>query len=135
VTLLWRFLRLALCGILLSGLLTACADNLGASEIARRYLDNVKDGNFSAAYDLLTADSQLKVSRSQFVDRMTRARQDAAISRTDVLRVQEPSIAGKRASVAYQLEITQQDGKKLTLYEAMVLLQGENGWRVIWPPQ
>lgn len=124
-----------LASLLLSLMLAACADNLSASEVARRYLNSVKEASFSTAYDLLTADSQLKVSRTQYVDRLNRARQDAGVNRTEIVRVQEPTIAGKRASVAYQLELTLQNGQKLSLYESMVLLQQDSGWRVVWPPQ
>ncbi len=116
-------------------LLTACADSLPPADVARRYLGNMRDASYSPAYDLLTADSQLKVSRSQYTDRLTRARQEAGITKTEIVRVLEPNIVGKRASVAYQLEVTLQNGQKLSLYESMVLLQQEVGWRVIWPPQ
>ena len=131
----WKIIRGLLASLLLTFLLTACADNLPAPDVARRYLSAVKDAAFSSAYDLLTADSQLKVSRSQYVDRLNRARQDAGILRTEIVRVSEPTIAGKRASVAYQLEVTLQNGQKLALYESMVLLQQDAGWRVVWPPQ
>lgn len=116
-------------------LLAACADSSPPAEVARRYLEQMRDASYQEAYDLLSADSQLKVSRSQYVDRLTRARQEAGISKTEVVKVLEPNIAGKRASVAYQLEVTLQNGQKLSLFEAMVLLQQDNGWRVVWPPQ
>ena len=121
---------------LLPVLLVACADNTGtASDVAHRYLDDMRTANFSDAYDLLSADSQLKISRSQYVDRLNRARQEAGITSNDVVRVEDPSVAGKRASVAYQLEVGLQNGQKLSLYESMILLQQDSGWRVIWPPQ
>ncbi len=115
--------------------LTACADNVAPSDVARRYLEAVQTANYSVAYDLISADSQLKISRSQFIDRLNRARQEAGLTKTELIRVQEPNVAGKRASVAYQLEITVQNGQKLSLFEAMVLLQQDAGWRVVWPPQ
>ncbi|HEX2911446.1 MAG TPA: NTF2-like N-terminal transpeptidase domain-containing protein [Chloroflexia bacterium] len=129
--------KLFLAGLLclLPLLLTACADNTPPGDVARHYLDDMNSSSFSAAYDLLTADSQLKVSRSQYEDRLKRARQDAGIVKSEVVQVKEPSIAGKRASVPYQLEVTLQNGQKLSLFESMVLLQQEGGWRVIWPPQ
>ncbi len=115
--------------------LTACADGLPPTDVARRYLGNMRDAAYSPAYDLLSADSQLKVSRSQYSDRLGRARQEAGIVKTEIVQVLEPSIVGKRASVPYQLEVTLQNGQKLTLFESMVLLQQDNGWRVLWPPQ
>ena len=54
---------------------------------------------------------------------------------TVVEGVQPPNIVGKRASVAYQVEVTTQDSRKLPLFESLVLLQQDNGWRVVWPPQ
>ncbi|NWJ45375.1 MAG: DUF4878 domain-containing protein [Chloroflexi bacterium] len=117
-------------------LLTACSDNLTPSEVSQHYLEAVRDGNYGNAYEVLTADSQLKISRSDFGDRLARAKQDTGIVRTEILKVNRDStIVGKRASVTYQLEITLQSGQKLSLFEAMVLLQQDNGWRVIWPPQ
>ena len=122
--------------LFLSLSLSACAsENLPPSDIARRYLENNANRTFSIGYDLLTSDSQLKISRSQYVDRLSRAYQDAGIFKTEIVRLLEPNIAGKRASVAYQLEVTLQNNEKLTLFESMILLQQENGWRVIWPPQ
>ncbi|MEI7554435.1 NTF2-like N-terminal transpeptidase domain-containing protein [Candidatus Chlorohelix sp.] len=116
--------------------LTGCSDNLTPSEVCQRYLETVREGNYSSAYELLTGDSQLKISRSDFGDRLARAKQDSGIIRTEILKVNRDStIVGKRASVTYQLEITLQSGQKLNLFEAMVLLQQDNGWRVIWPPQ
>ena len=128
-------LVMLVCSLVLLPLLMACADNLPPTDVGRHYLDAVNAANFSAAYDLLSADSQLKVSRSQFVDRLTRARQEAGISKAELIRVQEPSVAGHRASLAYQLEVTVQNGQKLSLFESMLLLQQDAGWRVIWPPQ
>lgn len=129
----FRLLALLIC-MLLPLVLTACADSVPPADIARRYLGYVRDNGFSQAYDLLTADSQLKVSRSQFVDRLNRAHQEAGIIKTDLVKVLDPNIVGKRASVAYQLEVTLQSGQKLSLYESMVLLQQDMGWRVVWPP-
>ena len=121
--------------IAFSLLLSACSDNVLPADIAQKYLELVRDNNFSQAYDLLSSDSQLKISRSAFADRMNRAKLDAAITRTDILKVnRDPVTVDKRASVTYQLEISLQSGQKLSLYEAMVLLQQENGWRVVWPP-
>jgi hypothetical protein len=121
--------------LLLPLLLVACADNVQPADIARHYLENIRDASYTSAYDLLSNDSQLKVSRSQFVDRLTRARQEAGIIRTEIVKVQEPNIVGKRASVAYQVEVTLQDNRKLPLFESLVLLQQDAGWRVVWPPQ
>ncbi len=121
--------------LLLPLVLAACADNVQPADIARHYLGNVRDSAYTSAYDLLSNDSQLKVSRSQFVDRLTRARQEAGITRTEIIKIQEPNIVGKRASVAYQVEVTLQDNRKLPLFESLVLLQQEAGWRVVWPPQ
>ncbi len=128
-------MKIVVLSLLLSTILTACADNAPPVEVARRYLANMRDNNYTTAYDLLTSDSQLKVSRSQYVDRLNRARQEATIIKTEIVKVQEPSIVGKRASVPYQLEVTLQSGQKLNLFEAMLLLQQDTGWRVIWPPQ
>jgi hypothetical protein len=116
-------------------LLTACADNVRPADIARQYLENMRDSAYTSAYDLLSSDSQLKVSRSQFIDRLTRAKQEAGITHTEIVQVQEPNIVGKRASVAYQVELTLQDNRKLPLFESLVLLQQDAGWRVVWPPQ
>jgi len=117
-------------------LLTACADGLQSNDVAQRYLEAVRDANYGAAYDLLTADSQLKVSKSDYTDRLTRAKQDSNIIKTTIVSVNKDStVVGKRASVTYQLELTLQNGQKLSLFEAMVLLQQESGWRVVWPPQ
>jgi hypothetical protein len=116
-------------------LLNACSDNQLPADIGQRYLELVRDNSFSQAYDLLSADSQLKISRNEFADRLNRARQDAAIVRTTIVKVnRDPVIVGKRASVTYQLEVTLQSGQTLPLFESMVLLQQENGWRVVWPP-
>ncbi len=121
---------------LLPFVLTACADNLQPNEAAQRYLEAVRDNNYSAAYDLLTADSQLKISKSDFNDRMARARTESGILKTEIVKVnRETTIVGKRASVTYQLEITLQTGQKLSLFESMVLLQQDSGWRVVWPSQ
>jgi hypothetical protein len=130
-----RLAALAVGLLLLPLLLTACGDTAPPADIARRYLENIRDSAYTTAYDLLSSDSQLKVSRSQFVDRLTRAKQEAGITRTDLVKVQPPNIVGKRASVAYQVEVTTQDNHKLPLFEALVLLQQDNGWRVVWPPQ
>lgn len=126
---------LAIALLCLPLLLTACGDNPPPADVAQRYLDNIRDAAYSSAYDLLSSDSQLKVSRSQFVDRLTRAKTEAGITRTDIIKVQPPNIVGKRASVAYQVEVTTQDNHKLPLFESLVLLQQDNGWRVVWPPQ
>ena len=116
-------------------LLTACGDTAPPAAVAQRYLENIRDSAYTSAYDLLSSDSQLKVSRSQFVDRLTRARTEAGITRTDIVKVQPPNIVGKRASVAYEVEVTTQDNRKMPLFESLVLLQQDNGWRVVWPPQ
>jgi nitrogen fixation/metabolism regulation signal transduction histidine kinase len=116
-------------------LLTACGDTAPPADVAQRYLENIRDSAYAAAYDLLSSDSQLKVSRSQFVDRLTRAKTEAGITHTDLVKVQPPNIVGKRASVAYQVEVTTQDNRKTPLFESLVLLQQDNGWRVVWPPQ
>jgi hypothetical protein len=122
--------------LLISLLLVACADNLSPAEAGQRYLEAVRDANYGAAYELLTSDSQLKISKADFGDRLARARQDATIVRTEIIKVnRDATIVGKRASVTYQLEVSLQNGQKLSLFESMVLLQQENGWRVIWPPQ
>lgn len=123
------------CLLCLPLLLAACADNVAPAGIARTYLENIRDSAYTSAYDLLSADSQIKVSRSQFVDRLTRAKQEAGITRTEIVKVQEPNIVGKRASVAYQVEVTLQDNTKTSLFESLVLLQQDAGWRVVWPPQ
>ena len=130
--------KLALVGIILlfSLGLAGCSDNLQPPDVAQRYMELVRDNNFSQAYDLLSADSQLKVSRNEFSDRLNRAKLEAAIVRTDLVKVnRDPVIVGKRASVTYQVEVTLQSGQKLTLFEALVLLQQDAGWRVVWPPQ
>ena len=128
-------LRFALIFLPLMLILTACSDNLAPADVAQRYLELVRDSSYSQAYDLLSADSQLKISRNEFVDRMGRARLDATVVRTVIQKVnRDPVIVGKRASVTYQLEVTLQSGQKLPLYESMVLLQQDNGWRIIWPP-
>jgi hypothetical protein len=119
----------------LSLLLTACGDTAPPADVAQHYLENIRDSAYASAYDLLSSDSQLKVSRSQFVDRLTRAKTEAGITRTDIVKVQPPNIVGKRASVAYQVEVTTQDNRKLPLFESLVVLQQEDGWRVVWPPQ
>ncbi len=125
------FLLLIITGLLLGG----CSDNLQPSEVGQRYLEMIRDSTFSQAYDLLSSDSQLKVSRAEFTDRMNRAKQDAQISKTDILKVnRDPIIVNKRASVTYQAELTLQSGQKLSLFEAIVLLQQDSGWRVVWPP-
>lgn len=130
-----RQLRFALVLLPVLLLLTACSDNLLPADVAQRYLELVRDNSYSQAYDLLSADSQLKISRNEFVDRLNRAKTDATIVRTLIQKVnRDPVIVGKRASVTYQLEVTLQSGQKMPLYEAMVLLQQEGGWRVIWPP-
>ncbi len=117
-------------------LLTACADGLPSNDVAQRYLEAIRDANYGSAYDLLTADSQLKVSKSDYSDRLTRAKQDSNIIKTTIVTVnKDATVVGKRASVTYQLELTLQNGQKLSLFEAMVLLQQESGWRVVWPPQ
>lgn len=121
--------------LLLPLVLVACADNVQPADIARHYLENIRDSAYTSAYDLLSNDSQLKISRSQFVDRLTRARQEAGIIRTEIVKVQPPNIVGKQASVAYQVEVTLQDNRKLPLFESLVLLQQDAGWRVVWPPQ
>ncbi len=130
-----RLAALAVSLLLLPLLLTACGDSAPPADIARRYLENIRDSAYTSAYDLLSSDSQLKVSRSQYVDRLTRAKQEAGITRTDIVKVQPPNIVGKRASVAYQVEVTTQDNHKLPVFESLVLLQQDNGWRVVWPPQ
>lgn len=102
----------------------------------QRYLEAIRDSSYSQAWDLLSADSQLKISRADFGDRQNRARQDAGISKIDIIKVnREASIVGSRASVTYQLEVGLQNGQKLNLYEAAVLLKQESGWRIVWPPQ
>lgn len=121
--------------LLLPLLLTACGESASPADVAQRYLENIRDSAYTSAYDLLSSDSQLKISRSQFVDRLTRAKQEAGITRTDIIKVQPPNIVGKRASVAYQVEVTTQDSRKLPLFESLVLLQQDSGWRVVWPPQ
>ena len=130
--------KLVLVGVILLVILglTGCSDNLQPSDVAQRYLELVRDNNFSQAYDLLSADSQLKVSRNEFSDRLNRAKLESAIVRTDLVKVnRDPVIVGKRASVTYQVEVTLQSGQKLSLFEALVLLQQDAGWRVVWPPQ
>ncbi len=122
--------------IVLSSTLTACADGYQPTEVARRYLEAVRDANYSVAYDLLTADSQLKISKADFSDRLTKARQDSNIIKIEVTRInREMTVIGKRASVTYQLDVTLQNGQKIPLFESMVMLEQDSGWRVIWPPQ
>ena len=130
-----KVLLAAISLVLLPLVLVACADNVAPADIARHYLENIRDSAYGTAYDLLSNDSQLKVSRSQFVDRLTRAKQEAGITRTEIVKVQDPNIVGKRASVAYQVELTWQDNTKMPLFESLVLLQQDAGWRVVWPPQ
>ncbi|MEI6043175.1 MAG: NTF2-like N-terminal transpeptidase domain-containing protein [Chloroflexota bacterium] len=122
--------------LLVSWLLVGCSDNLLPADIAQRYLELVRDSSFSQAYDLLSTDSQLKISRNEFVDRLNRAKLEASISRTEILKVnRDPVIVGQRASVTYQIEVTIYSGQKMPLFEALVLLQQEGGWRIVWPPQ
>ncbi len=131
-------MRLRLClalMLLLSSLLSACGDNLLPADVAQRYLELTRDNAFSQAYELLSSDSQLKISKADFADRLNRAKVDATITRTDIIKVnRDPVIVGKRASVTYQVEVTLQTNQKLSLYEAMVLLQQDSGWRIVWPP-
>jgi hypothetical protein len=118
--------------------LTGCTtnDNLQPADVLQRYLEAVRDGRYAQAYDFLTADSQLKITRADFSDRQARAKADATITEIKIVRVnREASIVGSRASVTYQLELSLQNGQKLPLYEAAVLLKQESGWRIIWPPQ
>jgi hypothetical protein len=130
-------MKLFLVGLALpiSLFLTACSDNLQPADVAQRYLDFIRTGTYTQAYDMLTSDSQLKISRSEYIDRLNRARQDAGITGPTLVKVnRDPVIVGKRASVSYELEITLQSGQKLPLFEALVLLQQDSGWRVVWPP-
>jgi NTF2-like N-terminal transpeptidase domain len=131
-----KFLLAVLC--LLGFLLTGCTanDNLLPADVLQRYLEAVRDSRYSQAYDYLTADSKLKITAGDFSDRQNRAKLDAGISEIKIVQVnREASIVGNRASVTYQLEVTLQNGQKLPLYEAAVLLKQESGWRIIWPPQ
>jgi hypothetical protein len=129
-------LFLGLLLLLISVGLVGCSDDLLPADIAQRYLELVRDSSFSQAYDLLSTDSQLKISRNEFTDRLNRAKVEASISRTEILKVnRDPVIVGKRASVTYQIEVTLQSGQKLPLFEALVLLQQDGGWRIVWPPQ
>jgi hypothetical protein len=129
-------LFLVLILLLTSLSLVGCSDDLLPADIAQHYLELVRDSSFSQAYDLLSTDSQLKISRNEFTDRLNRAKIEASISRTEILKVnRDPVIVGKRASVTYQIEVTLQSGQKLPLFEALVLLQQDGGWRIVWPPQ
>ena len=94
------------------------------------------DSNYSVTYDFLTADSQLKISKADFVQRLSKAKADSGILKTEVVKInKETTIVGQRASVTYQVELTLQNGQKISLFESMVLLLQDTGWRVVWPPQ
>ncbi len=122
--------------VILAGLLTACADSLTPSDVAQKYLEAVRDANYGNAYDFLTSDSQLKIGKADFIDRLARAKTDSNILKTEVVKIaKDATTVGKRASITYQLEVTLQNGQKLSLFESLVLLQQESGWRIIWPPQ
>lgn len=116
-------------------MLTSCSDNLTPFNVANQYLQNEINGNFASNYDLLTADSQLKIGRNEYAVRLNQARQDAGIVSVSITRiVSSPTTVGNRASVPYQLEVTLQSGQKMSIFESLVMLHQENGWRVVWPP-
>lgn len=130
-----HLILLILC-LSLALLLTSCSDNLSPYNVASQYLQNEASGNYASNYDFLTSDSQLKIGRNEYALRLNQARQDSGIVNIAITRVEEnPTTVGNRASVPYQLEITLQDGKKFTIFEALVMLHQDTGWRVIWPPE
>lgn len=122
--------------LLLALILASCSDNLSPYNVASQYLQNEVSGNYASNYDLLTADSQLKIGRNEYALRLNQARQDSGIVNIAITRVEEnPTTVGNRASVPYQLEITLQSGQKFTIFESLVMLHQDVGWRVIWPPE
>ena len=117
-------------------ILGGCSDNLLPFNVATKYLQNENANSFTDNYDLLTADSQLKIGRTEYATRLNQARQDAGIVSISIVRVENnPTTVGNRATVPYQLEVTLQNGQKLPVFESLVMLHQDNGWRVVWPPQ
>lgn len=122
--------------VVLALVLAGCSDNFLPLNVATKYLQNEAAGNFSDNYDWLSADSQLKIGRTEYATRLNQARQDAGIVSINIVIVENnPTTVGNRASVPYQLEVTLQSGQKIPIFESMVMLHQENGWRIIWPPQ
>ena len=131
-----RKLRLGIFLLIMALVLAGCSDNLLPLNIATKYLQNEAAGSFSDNYDLLTADSQLKIGRTEYATRLNQARQDAGIVSINIVTVENnPTTVGNRASVPYQLEVTLQSGQKIPIFESLVMLHQENGWRIVWPPQ
>ncbi len=129
-------LHFAVCLVVLAWMLTGCSDNLLPLNVATKYLQNEAAGSFSDNYDLLTADSQLKIGRTEYATRLNQARQDGGIVSINIKTVENnPTTVGNRASVPYQLEVTLQSGQKISIFESLVMLHQENGWRIVWPPQ
>ena len=124
-----------LMGLTLALTLVGCSDNLTPLNVADQYLKNEVSGNFTTNYDLLTTDSQLKIGRNEYAVRLNQAKQDAGIVSITITRILDnPTVVGNRASVPYQLEIALQSGQKMSIFESLVMLRQESGWRVVWPP-
>ena len=122
--------------ILVVLVLAGCSDSLTPFDVASQYLQNEANANFISNYDLLSSDSQLKIGRNEYAARLNQARQDAGIvSISNIVPEKNPTTIGNRASVPYHVDVTLQNGQKTTLFEALVMLHQDNGWRIVWPPQ
>ncbi len=102
--------------------------------VATNYLQATKEGRYSDAYKLLTADSQAQVTAEEYTRRVDKARQDAKIKDMTNIKVGAANIANNQATVPYSTDVTLTDGSTTTQFESLKLLRQGNNWVIIWPP-
>ena len=102
--------------------------------VVTNYLQATKEGRYSDAYQLLTADSQAQISAEEYARRVDKARQDAKIKDMSNIKVSAANIANNQATVPYSADVTLTDGSTTTLFESLKLLRQGNNWLIIWPP-
>jgi ABC-type glycerol-3-phosphate transport system substrate-binding protein len=117
-------------------ILAACDSGTPAdpATVVTNYLQATKEGRYSDAYKLLTADSQAQITAEEYARRVDKVRQDAKIRDMTNIKVQAANIANNQATVPYSADVTLEDGSTTTLFESLKLLRQGNNWLIIWPP-
>ncbi len=130
--------------VLLLGVLAACGpqQTLTPEETASQFLEAIAGSKedptrLEAAYNLLSPDSRATISSEDFASVISTAWADAKITQLSIKSIQDTAVlssGGTRASIAYSITMTTEDGVTTDVYNALSLVKVDGTWGVVWPP-